>query len=71
MIQVNAGILTLMTNVIYLLSLYGDSGREKDPGQTAIHPAIHPGQQPPPSARHLHQAEECVQWPTAVPVQLH
>ena len=29
------------------------------------------GQHPPPSARHLHQAEECVQWPTAVPVQLH
>ena len=23
------------------------------------------------SAQHLHQAEECVQWQTAVPVQLH
>ena len=47
--------------------LSGDSGRKKDPGQTAVHT----GQHPPPSAQHLHQAEECVQWQTAVPVQLH
>ncbi|XP_051253585.1 uncharacterized protein LOC127362195 [Dicentrarchus labrax] len=45
--------------------LSGDSGRKKDPGQTAVHT----GQHPPPSAQHLHQAEECVQWQTAVPVQ--
>ena len=47
--------------------LSGDSGRKKDPGQAAVHTRQHP----PPSAQHLHQAEECVQWQTAVPVQLH
>ena len=41
--------------------LSGDSDKKKDPGQTAVHT----GQLPPPSARHLHQAKECVQWQTA------
>ena len=40
--------------------LSGDSGRKNDPRQTAVH-----------TGQHLHQAEECVQWQAAVPVQLH
>ena len=47
--------------------LSGDCGREKDPGQTAVHT----GQHPPPSAQHLQQAEERVQWQTTVSILLH
>ena len=47
--------------------LHHISGGEKDPQQTALHP----GQCPPPSAQHHHQAEECVQWKAAVSTLLH